>query len=183
MQRDNHVDPLFNKLDLNFDIVKLKEELDHILTLTQWHPDEKQISLQYKQGEEENAWYSGCGILGEWRDKKWFPFFDEKDFNLINPALKGSYFEHVLNSMPFKPVRTRIMNLAPKRCYSVHVDDSNRYHLALVTNYHARFIFTKEEKVYHIPADGNPYFVDTIKEHTAINGGNANRIHMVMLPA
>jgi Aspartyl/Asparaginyl beta-hydroxylase len=177
------MDQLFHKIDLNFDIAKLQEELEHILTLTQWHSVENQISLQYTQGEEDNAWYSGCGKLGEWRDKKWFPRFKEKDFNIINPALKGTYFEHVLNNMPFKPVRTRIMNLEPKRCYSVHRDDTNRYHLALVTNYHARFIFTKEEKVYHIPADGNLYFVDTIKEHTAINGGNENRIHMVLLPS
>lgn len=176
-------DDIFQRIDASIDTNRLLREISHILTQTDWHPADSQISLQHRQGDEENPWHSGVGTIGEWQGDQWVPYFDERDFNILNPQLKGSYFEEVLASMPFVPVRSRLMKMPPKKCYSIHVDETNRYHIALQTNYHARFIFTKAEKIYHIPADGNIYWVDTLQEHTAINGGKDDRIHLVMLPA
>ena len=36
-----------------------------------------------------------------------------------------------------------------------------------------------EHTGYHIPADGNIYLTDNTKYHTAINGGEEDRIHLV----
>lgn len=174
---------LFYELDVNLEVDKLRKDLEYVLTLTDWHPFNSQICVQYRAGDEDNAWYSGSGKLGEWIDGKWTPYFDERDFNIINPALKGSYIEHVLKSMPVNAVRARLMRLSPKSCYSIHVDRTPRYHVALHTNPHARFIFTKENKVLQIPADGKVYFTNTILEHTAMNGGQEDRVHLVFLAA
>jgi hypothetical protein len=177
------MDKLLYSLGINVDVDRLQDELKYILTLTQWHPLNNQISVQYRAGDDEDIWYSGGGKLGEWIDGKWCPFFDERDFNIINPALKGSYLDQVLNSMPVTAVRARLMRLKPKSCYSIHVDRTARYHIALHTNQHARFIFTKNNQVHQIPADGNVYFANTVLEHTAINGGQDDRIHLVFLAA
>lgn len=176
-------DEIFKKIAADIDVKRLLAETKTLLSMTTWHPDDSQISLQHRKGDEENPWHSGVGTIGEWQGDEWVPYFDERDFNILNPQLENTYFAQVLRSMPFKPVRSRLMKMPPKKCYSIHVDETNRYHLALQTNYHARFIFTKAERIYHIPADGNIYWVDTIQEHTAINGGKEDRIHLVMLPA
>lgn len=173
---------LFRSIQTGFDINRLQSELNDILAMTTWDQKENQISLQYRAIDSDDPWHSGVGSTVEIKDGKRIQRFTEQEFDLINPALAGTYTEHVLKSLPFQPVRTRIMRMLPKRCYSVHVDGTARYHLALVTSYHARFIFTEAEKIYHIPADGNLYFVDTTQEHTAINGNTEDRVHMVMLP-
>ena len=36
-----------------------------------------------------------------------------------------------------------------------------------------------EHTGHHIPADGNIYLTDNTKNHTAINGGEEDRIHLV----
>ena len=95
-------------------------------------------------------------------------------------TVTGNTVEEVLNNLPFKPVRARLMRLIPKRCYSTHYDFTGRYHLALVTSYHAHFVFVKDQKVVHIPADGCAYYVDTTKMHTALNGDTEDRIHLVI---
>ena len=34
-------------------------------------------------------------------------------------------------------------------------------------------------KLFHVPADGHPYYFDTTKPHTAINSSWEDRIHIV----
>ena len=176
-------DDMFKQIPATIDVDRLMSEIEMILRMTAWHPADSQIALQYRLGDEDNPWHSGTGTIGEWQGSVWVPYFDERDFNILNPALHGTYFQEVLASMPFTAVRSRLMKMPPKKCYSIHVDETNRYHVAIQTNYHARFIFTEAERIFHIPADGNIYWVDTLQEHTAINGGKDDRIHLVMLPA
>lgn len=74
--------------------------------------------------------------------------------------------------------RTRIMKLSPLTCYSYHMDYCPRIHLALVT--HEKCFFVEEDILVHVPADGNAYWLDTEKYHTAFNGThNVERIHIV----
>ncbi len=74
------------------------------------------------------------------------------------------------------------MNLAPKSCYSLHQDPTKRYHLVLKTNPQAFLIFA-EAGLFPIPADGRLYQVDTRRPHTAMNGGEENRVHLVFAEA
>ena len=36
-----------------------------------------------------------------------------------------------------------------------------------------------ESRAYHMKADGSVYYMNTMKYHTALNGGNEPRVHLV----
>ena len=74
-------------------------------------------------------------------------------------------------------VRTRIMTMSSKTCYSYHWDLSSRIHLPLVTNDDCFFVI--EDNVYRTPADGSVYRVDTTKKHTFVNASFEKRIHIM----
>jgi hypothetical protein len=169
---------LIKKFETNFDLYKMLDCLETVISKTSWHSKENQIAIQVRKGSTD--WHDGLGKAAVQTEKGWEDAVNEQDFTQIHPALKGSYFEEVLNNLPFKPVRARLMRLIPKRCYSTHYDFTGRYHLALVTSYHAHFVFVKDQKVVHIPADGCAYYVDTTKMHTALNGDTEDRIHLVI---
>ena len=87
--------------------------------------------------------------------------------------------------------RIRIMKLLPKHGLSVHRDNEFRYHFVLKTNNKAYFSFNNNNNIstsdvtevgtfYHIPADSHWYFVDTTKVHWVYNGGDDERIHIVV---
>jgi hypothetical protein len=60
---------------------------------------------------------------------------------------------------------------------SFHKDPEPRIHIPIITNPGALMIV--ENFAGHIKANGDAYFVDTRKYHTALNGGSHDRIHMV----
>lgn len=171
---------LFIKSSVSFDMALLRDDLRYVLTQTDWHPIENQISLQHSKADEDH-WHSGVGTNWEEVDGRWRITTLDEDVCHLNDALRGTYIEHVLTNLPFSPLRTRLMRMGPKRCYSVHRDTTARWHIALQTSAHALFVFTEAQQVYHIPDDGHAYFVDTTQPHTALNGDNRERIHMVML--
>lgn len=73
--------------------------------------------------------------------------------------------------------RTRLMWLGPKACYSLHKDLYKRIHIPLITNDQCFFIF-KKGIVQHVPV-GYSYLIDSTLEHTAMNGSNSWRLHLV----
>ena len=77
----------------------------------------------------------------------------------------------------FNMVRTRVMRMHPKTCYTYHKDHTKRLHIPLITNENCMFII--DDKIYRYPADGNYYVVDTTKKHTAVNASFEERIHIV----
>jgi hypothetical protein len=70
------------------------------------------------------------------------------------------------------------MKLDPKKCYSFHHDADYRLHIAIETNPQCFLMFFTGQFV-NIPADGVVYFANTMKTHSAMNGGNAARYHLV----
>ena len=102
----------------------------------------------------------------------------EVDYKNINPMFSNTPFEEIMNDVG--AVRTRIMRMITHTCYSVHQDKAPRYHMALETNPDAFFVFPDTKEIYHIPADGYVYEVDTTLKHTFVNAG-ADRTHLVMV--
>jgi hypothetical protein len=102
----------------------------------------------------------------------------ETDYSNINPNLINTIFENIMNDVG--AVRTRIMHMMTHTTYSVHRDSRPRYHMALETSSDAFFIFPDEGMIYHIPADGWVYTVDTTQRHTFVNAG-PDRTHLVMV--
>jgi hypothetical protein len=85
-----------------------------------------------------------------------------------------------------KMFRTRIMRMPSKYCYSFHQDYSPRLHIPIITNTKCFFLLgtdnpniTGDEEIKTYPADGNYYYIDTTKYHTAVNASFEDRIHIV----
>ncbi len=101
----------------------------------------------------------------------------EADYNILNEMYRGTVFEEVIRDV--NGVRARLMTKKMHTTYSVHSDKSPRYHLALVTNPNAYFIFPTLNEIMHIPADGYVYEVDTTIPHSFANCG-PDRTHLVI---
>jgi len=165
------IDEFFFPLEIRLDIDRLRNEIEELISRVPLAFERtRQLGL-HSFPESNNPWYDGC--------RKQREIGDDSDYTTLHPELKGTYIDEVFEVIPFKPFRARLMVLDPAVCYSIHKDDTPRYHIAVTTSPDARFVFVDRQKVIHIPADGRVYFVDTREKHTAFNAGRAPRLHIV----
>ena len=151
----------YKKIDKEYNLQSILIEMNHVISKHGW--DGNQISLQSLNG---NDWHEGNGAVG---NKK------ETDYEVLNTPEHWELTKFIKENNLY---RTRIMQILPKTCYSYHADKSPRIHLAVITNPHCFLAVDKE--LFHIPANGNPYLVDTRKPHTALNCTfDCHRIHIV----
>tara|TARA_B100000497_G_scaffold125748_2_gene162910 strand:+ start:2261 stop:2779 length:519 start_codon:yes stop_codon:yes gene_type:complete len=164
------------KLDYEFDIIRLVDECVNLQDTIGFCPDTNQIGLKHTENiHESQTWYQGCGQITHL-----MPKFMNKDFTVINENLKGSYLEYVIKELQktYAIGRARIMRLEPRKCMSLHVDLSKRIHIPVITNLDALMIINNE--VHHMPADGSAYLTDTTKRHTALNASkDEERLHLL----
>lgn len=164
---------LVGYIKIGIDINRLREACSALANQVPWTEGwTHQIALQCRLGSK-NLWHDACRN----------DISQDHLYAAINPELKGSYFEEVLNSIPFQPCRARLMAMTRGSCYSVHRDLAERFHIAVETSPHALFIFPHHNEVFHVPEDGNLYFLNTLEEHTALNGDDRPRIHLVLSAA
>ena len=104
---------------------------------------------------------------------------DETKYSEIVPEFKGTYFEEVHSELikRFPIGRMRVLSKGIYNCNSWHRDPEPRIHIPIETNPGSLFIVNHH--LTHLPADGSVYFTDTRGYHTAINGGEEIRIHIV----
>lgn len=150
-----------DRLYSTYDLDRVRAELHQIVTQYGWFED-NQISLQ----SPTDDWHYGCGWVADKPDSY---------FNAINTAdsweITRFIKEHNL-------VRTRVMLMHPKTCYTYHKDRTPRVHLAVNTHEHCFHV--TGDKAEHVPANGHPYLLDTTQGHTAMNcTKNVKRIHLV----
>lgn len=107
------------------------------------------------------------------------PDIDESVWDKLHPELAGTWWEEFFATLPLKVYRARLLTIQPRTCYSIHTDRTPRIHIAIDTHPQARFIFTNPPALRHIPADGHAWWIDTTKEHSAMNGSLKPRIHFV----
>jgi hypothetical protein len=127
-------------------------------------PNGKQAGLQYTEGND--PWNDAVGRVKPehcWKDAK------------LNSYFNNSIFETVISK--YKITRTRLMWLKPFSCYSMHRDDSVRLHIPLITNDKCFFVF-KEDGLHNMEI-GKVYWVDTLKEHSAMNCSSEWRLHLL----
>lgn len=72
----------------------------------------------------------------------------------------------------------RLMRLKPEQTYMAHADPDDRIQLTIVTNPYSYLIDLDENKMYHLPVDGELWSMDTSRKHTAANFGSRDRIHL-----
>lgn len=124
----------------------------------------KQSGLQYLLGKD--PWLSAVGK---------FQGISELEYNILNPFYKNSIFERIINT--YQLTRTRLMWLGANACYSFHKDTTPRIHIPLITNDQCFLIF-KNFNIINMSL-GGVYWIDTRNEHTAINGSDKWRLHLV----
>lgn len=175
------------KLPLKFDIEKLREAVDNLsegqgfidlgsgfqaTTLTK-RPNVDVVTDNdlsgrfYTRTDETLKEYARDDII------------DESEFTDFVSKYKGTYFEYVHQELTKRyPIgRMRVLLKEIYNCNSWHRDPEPRLHIPIYTNPGALFIVNHH--CTHLPADGSVYFTDTRGYHTALNGGESNRVHIV----
>lgn len=93
------------------------------------------------------------------------------------PEFVGTPLGDLLASIE-NPGEARLMRLTPEECYMAHSDPDDRIQMAVTTNPFCYLIDLETEKMYHLPADGSVWLMDTGPKHTAVNFGSRDRIHL-----
>ena len=103
----------------------------------------------------------------------------------LKEEFKNTPLGNVLESIG--PIgEARLLKLSSAESYTAHADPDDRYHLAITTNSYCYLQDLSNQKLYHIPADGYIWRMDTSQIHVATNFGGRDRIHLnirVPLPA
>jgi len=178
-----------SKLSSGVDFNKFAMESKTIINKVGWGPT-NQIGLKCRP-DAINKWFDSAGSLYDsHKMNKIANEWDFSEWNLPPDSYIRQQIELLESNEGFKCGRVRIMKLLPHAGLSVHRDSEVRYHLVLKTNKHsyiAENIIEDSDstlqsvaKCYHLPPDSIWYKVDTRKFHWVYNGGEEERIHLVV---
>ena len=81
--------------------------------------------------------------------------------------------------------QARLLCLESAESYTAHADPDDRIHVAVITNEFSYLVNLTDNILYHLPADGQAWYMNTGKLHVASNWGARTRIHInvrVLLP-
>ncbi len=176
------------RLPLKFDIEKLREAVDNISANGKGFIDMgsgfQATSLTQRPGDTTANYNDLSGRYYVRLDEslKEHPrddIVDESEFSELVSDFQGTYFDYVHQELSKRyPIgRMRVLLKERFNCNSWHRDPEPRLHIPIYTNPGALFIVNHH--CTHLPADGSVYFTDTRGYHTALNGGESNRIHIV----
>ena len=181
--------PGIERLSLTFDIDRLRSALEECLRRADFMGGMQEdgfaaLPLTRRPGQTEwtendlsgRYWLRGDDRYVEEAREDLVP---EIDFSEFNPDFAGTYFEHVHSELArrFPIGRMRVLSKGLYNCNSWHRDPEPRLHIPILTN--PGSLFVVNHHVTHLPADGSVYFTDTRGYHTALNGGESRRVHIV----
>jgi hypothetical protein len=178
------------KLDYTSDHNRMMSEANDIITNVTWN-NGNQIGLNRRDNSTENIWKDATGSLYDREHNIYIG--KEKDFTVWNID-SDSYIRQQIENMMEGIVngRVRLMNLTPKKGLSVHKDLEVRYHYVLKTNKKSYICHNPSRSsqvddnipisafCYHMPMDNHWYKVDTRETHWVYNGGETDRVHLVV---
>ena len=180
----------FQKQNINFDILRLKEAYRQITT-TKKFDDGGGIShfgaicLTRKPGDPDSVKGSKArGIYWTKPDKSGAEVtrdvnINESEYSEFIPDYENTYFKEVYDvlSSKYQLGRVRILLKEPRSTLSWHRDPEPRLHIPIITNPGCLMVIDNVAK--HMPADGSVWITNNTKYHNAFNGGEENRIHLV----
>ena len=180
--------PGIQKLPVEFDIGKLRSALDQALKITQFKGAAEDgfgaFSLTRRPGVEVETANDLSGLFHTRVDDSYQEVVREEPvnehaFTEFVPSLRDTYFLHVWETLKaIAPIgRMRVLSKGLFNCNSWHRDPEPRLHIPIISNPGSLFIVNHH--VTHLPADGAVYFTDTRGYHTALNGGETHRVHIV----
>lgn len=179
--------PGIQKLHLKFDIERLRSALTGALEKTDFNSDKAgfgAFSLTRRPGVETETANDLSGLFftridDSYEEVQREESVDEHKFSEFVPRFSGSYFEFVHSELVkrFPIGRMRVLSKGLYNCNSWHRDPEPRLHIPIISN--PGSLFVVNHHVTHLPADGSVYFTDTRGYHTALNGGETPRVHIV----
>ncbi|MDD9910588.1 MAG: hypothetical protein OXR62_12980 [Ahrensia sp.] len=181
--------PGIQRLHLRFDIDLLREALNECLARQDYQGDMQDagfaaLPLTQRPGQTEWTANDLSGRYWLRGDERYLEepredLVSEAQFSAFNPAFAGTYFEQVHSELAARfPIgRMRVLSKGLYNCNSWHRDPEPRLHIPVITN--PGSLFVVNHHVTHLPADGSVYFTDTRAYHTALNGGETHRVHIV----
>ena len=188
---------IHEKLNLRFDIEKLRSHLEH----------EVFCRTPVKIGKNWGGW-SVLSSNGKYTDGWEYPHFRDilENFEVIGivDCFKSLFFDYgvecyklptevcngylmtvmeEIEKMGFRPRKAKLAILRANGQIPFHQDRYNndyavRLHIPITTNVNSFFIC--EEGRAHMPADGSAYLVRINRPHKVINFGDSDRIHLLM---
>ena len=180
--------PGIQKLNLQFDVCKLQDALTTALSRVSFAGKVEHgfgaFSLTRRPGVETENANDLSGLFWTRVDDSYQEVsreepVDEHAFTEFVPLFADTYFKHVHDKLTqiFPVGRMRVLSKGIYNCNSWHRDPEPRLHIPIVSN--PGSLFVVNHHVTHLPADGSVYFTDTRGYHTAINGGETHRTHIV----
>lgn len=168
------------KLNFCTDLLELQEVVVDFLHRYHWEKSNQLCLLNTKEFRHGDP-YEGIGHIKE-------PTYGafgkkEEDFKYFHPDYEETALGHIYRHFPLPVCRMRLMRVPAKRCYTFHTDGANtwRYHIAVISNDRAFFVFKELEKIFFIPTDGHAYKVNVEPMHTFVNtNSDFDRIHLVL---
>lgn len=154
---------MIEELVTNFDLVKIKNE---VFSLLDKHGNPSQLCLQGKTSNF-NDWQLGTGPAKE----------DENLFKHIHESIIDFELAKIITH--FNAVRSRIMVMNRRSCYSIHRDFSKRIHIPIKTDDQSWMIWPYENFCTQLK-EGKVYLTDTTKMHTFVNGSLMSRVHLIL---
>ncbi len=180
----------FQKQDVKFDILKLKQACDEVLKIKGFDtslgiPHFAGIPLNQIPGDPDSV--KGNNVRGIYwtkpdstgvevqRESK----IDEHKYTEFVDDFKNTYFKEVYDRLTkkYKLGRMRLLLKEPRSTLSWHRDPEPRLHIPIYTNPGAIMVVDSVAK--HMPADGSVWITNNTKYHNAFNGGEENRVHLV----
>ena len=180
----------FQKQNIKFDIVKLRDALDQILKIKGFDtslgiPHFAAIPLTQIPGDPDSV--KGNKARGVYwtkpdssgqevsRDVK----IDESQYTEFIKDFEHTYFKEVFDELRkhYKLGRVRLLLKEPRSTLSWHRDPEPRLHIPIHTNPGGLMVIDKAAQ--HMPADGGVWITNNVKYHNAFNGGEENRVHLV----
>ena len=180
----------FQKQDVKFDIMKLKQACDEVLKIKGFDtslgiPHFAGIPLNQIPGDPDSV--KGNNVRGIYwtkpdstgvevqRERK----IDEHKYTEFVDDFKNTYFKEVYDQLTkkYKLGRMRLLLKEPRSTLSWHRDPEPRLHIPIYTNPGAIMVVDNVAK--HMPADGSVWITNNTKYHNAFNGGEENRVHLV----
>ena len=180
----------FQKQDVKFDIIKLKQACDEVLKIKGFDtslgiPHFAGIPLNQIPGDPDSV--KGNNVRGIYwtkpdstgvevqRESK----IDEYKYTEFVDDFKDTYFKEVYDQLTkkYKLGRMRLLLKEPRSTLSWHRDPEPRLHIPIYTNPGAIMVVDNVAK--HMPADGSVWITNNTKYHNAFNGGEENRVHLV----
>ena len=175
------------KLDLKFDLDKMRQSLEEITAKSGFGGIGSGFYVLPMTCRKNSTLESDNDLSGRfytrvddsYEEVPRDDIVDESEFTELVDAFKGTYIEKIHKELMARyPIgRIRILKKDIYNCNSWHRDPEPRLHIPIYTNPGSLFIVNHH--CTHLPADGSVYFTDTRGYHTAFNGGETPRVHLV----